>query len=304
MNNEEIAQKMDQIKENPELGIKHVEGVDPNGEALSRDEMEAMLAMQRGKAKTPTNIFTQEIELPSQGYFGGPSKVSIRRMTMREEEILYLSDSNPNYLDDLALSCIVSPSNINLDVLHPNDLLYILFAIRNISFDNTYKQNSICPTCKQAHIETIDITSLPISFLDKKKVDEMRNVKLPVSGDTITINILTEGQLLKLEEDIQREIRVNKITNLEQAKLYGLQMRHEALISKLNGKTFDSLTEKREYINSMLLKDYNKITSVSNKIKNSFGLDRSFDVKCPHCGNPYESEAVMVPEFFRPSDED
>ena len=27
-------------------------------------------------------------------------------------------------------------------------------------------------------------------------------------------------------------------------------------------------------------------------------------IKCPHCGRPYESEAVMVPEFFRPSDED
>jgi hypothetical protein len=303
MMNEEIAERMDAVASNPESAVMKVEGVDPNGAALTRDEMEALLAMQKGKA-TFTDTFTQEIALPSCGYFGGPSKVLIRRMTMREEEILYLSDSNPTYLDDLALSCIVSPTNISLDQLHPNDLLYILFAIRNISFDATYKQNSICPMCKQAHIETVDITTLPIKFLDSSYVNLMKDVKLPVSGDTITLNILTEGQLLKLDEKIQREIKMNKITNPDQAKLYALQMRREALIDKINGGEFESLEAKRKYINSMLSKDYNRLNNYSNKIRESFGLDRSLEVKCPHCGRPYESEAVMVPEFFRPSDED
>ena len=81
MMNEEIAEKMDQIAANPELGIQHVEGVDPNGAALSRDEMEALLATKNTSA-VPTDIYTQEIELPSAGYFGGPSKVRIRRMTI------------------------------------------------------------------------------------------------------------------------------------------------------------------------------------------------------------------------------
>ena len=302
MMNEEIAETMDKIAANPEIAIKHVEGVDPNGAALSRDEMEALLAMQKGRA-TSTDTFTQEVDLPSQGYFGGPSKVKIRRMTMREEEILYLSDSNPQYLDDLALSCIVSPANISLDVLHPNDLLCILFAIRNISFDATYKQNSICPLCRNAHIETIDITQLPIRYLDKTYVDTMRQVKLPLSGDVVTINVLTEGQLLKLDEKIQREIKTNKITDPNQSKLYALQLRREALIDKVNGEDFNSLEEKRAYINSMLSKDYNKISNASNKIRESFGIDREFEVKCPSCNRPYESEAVMVPEFFRPTDD-
>lgn len=301
MMNEEIVEKMDAIAANPELAVQHVEGVDPNGAPLTRDEMEAMLAT-KNTSSVPTDIFTQEIELPSQGYFGGPKKVRIRRMTIREEEILYLADDNPTYLDDLALSCIVAPKNISLKVLHPNDLLYILYAIRNISFDSTYKQNSICPSCKEPHIEVVDITKLPIKFLDAKYIDLLKEVQLPVSGDVVTLKIMTEGELLELDERIKYEIRYNKITDVSKAKLYEFQTRRESVIEKLNGEPFKSIQEKRDYINKMTSKDYNKIINASNVIRNSFGLDRDLEVKCPHCKRPYQSEAAIVPEFFRPSD--
>lgn len=303
MMNEEIAEKMDQITANPELGIQHVEGVDPNGAALSRDEMEALLAT-KSTSSVPTDIYTQEIELPSAGYFGGPAKVRIRRMTIREEEILYLADDNPTYLDDIALSCIVSPKNISLNVLHPNDLMYLLYAIRNISFDSQYKQNSICPMCRQAHLETVDITQLPINFLDKDYVNLMKEVKLPLSGDTVGIKILTEGELLELDDRIQREIRAKKITDSKKAKLYEFQMRREAVIDTVNGEPFKDIESKRNYINMMASKDYNKIVNASSAIRDSFGLDRKLEVKCPYCKRPYESEASIVPEFFRPSDEE
>lgn len=303
MMNEEIAEKMDQIAANPELGVQHVEGVDPNGAALSREEMEALLAT-KNTSSVPTDVYTQEIELPSQGYFGGPTKVRIRRMTIREEEILYLSDDNPTYLDDIALSCIVSPKNISLNVLHPNDLMYLLYAIRNISFDSQYKQNSICPMCRQAHLETVDITQLPINFLDPDYINLMKEIKLPLSGDTVEIKILTEGELLDLDDKIQREIRAKKIVDSKKAKLYEFQMRREAVIDKVNGEPFKDLESKRNYINSMASKDYNKIVNVSAAIRDSFGLDRKLEVKCPYCKRPYESEASIVPEFFRPSDEE
>ena len=303
MMNEEIAEKMDKIAANPELGIQRVEGVDPNGAALSRDEMEALLAT-RNTSSVPTDIYTQEVELPSQGYFGGPTKVRIRRMTIREEEILYLSDDNPTYLDDIALSCIVSPKNISLNVLHPNDLMYLLYAIRNISFDSQYKQNSICPMCRQAHLETVDITQLPINFLDADYVNLLKEVRLPLSGDTIGIKVLTEGELLALDEKIQHEIRAKKINDTKKAKLYEFQMRREAVINTVNGEPFKDLETKRNYINAMASKDYNKIVNVSSLIRDSFGLDRRLEVKCPYCKRPYESEASIVPEFFRPSDEE
>lgn len=303
MMNEEIADRMEQIAANPEIATQHVEGVDPNGAALSRDEMEALLATRRASS-VPTDVYTQEIELPSAGYFGGPSKVRIRRMTIREEEILYLADDNPTYLDDIALSCIVSPKDINLKVLHPNDLMYLLYAIRNISFDSTYKQNSICPMCRQSHLETVDITQLPINFLDPDYINLMKEVKLPLSGDTVEINLLTEGELLELDEKIQREIRAKKIFDPKQAKLYEFQARREAIINKVNGEPFKSLEEKRRYIDSMASKDYNKIVNASSAIRDSFGLDRRLEVRCPYCKRPYESEASIVPEFFRPSDEE
>lgn len=302
MMNEEIAAQMDAVNANPEIATQHVEGVDPNGAPLTRDEMEALLAT-KDTAKVPVDVFTQKIDLPSAGYFGGPVSVNIRRMTIKEEEILYLSDDNPTYLDDLALSCIVSPSNISLDVLHPNDILYILYAIRNISFESTYQQNSICPYCRQSHLETIDITKLPINFLNREYVDVAREVKLPDCGKTVTVNILTEGGLLALDEKIKMEIRQNKIMNPKQAKLYEFRARREAAISALDGEPFKGIAEKRDFMSSLTSKDYNKIVNASTNIRESFGLDRSLEIKCPYCSREYESEAAIVPEFFRPSDE-
>lgn len=302
MMNEEIAERMEQIAANPEIATQHVEGVDPNGAALTREEMEALLATKHTSA--PTDVYTQEIQLPSNGYFGGPAKVRIRRMTIREEEILYLADDNPTYLDDIALSCIVSPSNIDLNTLHPNDLMYLLYAIRNISFDSTYKQNSICPRCREPHLETIDITQLPIKFVDPDYIDLMKDVKLPIAGDTIGIKVLTEGELLGLDDKIAHEIKANKIYDAKKAKLYEFQIKREAMVDTINGEPFKDMQTKRDYINNMASKDYNKIVRAAESIRESFGLDRSLEVKCPHCKNPYQSEASIVPEFFRPSDED
>lgn len=302
MMNEEIGQLMDEVQANPEIATKHVEGVDPNGAAISREQMEALLATKDMHNEISADVFTQEIDLPSAGYFGGPSKVKIRRMTIKEEEILYLSDDNPTYLDDLALSCIVSPKNISLDVLHPNDILYILYAIRNISFENTYQQRSICPACGQSHNETIDITKLPLNTLDKNTVDVLKEVTLPDCNKTVTLNIMTEGQLLALDDRIKAEIRKNKITNIKQAKLYEFRARREASITALDGELFADIASKRNFINSLSSRDYNRIVNASASIRESFGLDRTFEVKCPFCSRLYESEATIVPEFFRPMD--
>ena len=83
------------------------------------------------------------------------------------------------------------------------------------------------------------------------------------------------------------------------------------IVSKTGSKDSDLFTvldknkfNEPNYINSMTSRDYNKIINASNAIRSSFGLDRSLEVKCPYCKRPYQSEASIVPEFFRPSDED
>ncbi len=326
---DEIFEMMDAIKENPELGVHKIEGIPEDAPPMTREELEAMIATKRTRPEEhyvevdydqitrdnrevkentyepgPTDILTTTIELPSQGYFGGPKKVQIRPMTVREEEILYLSDDNPTYLDDIALSCIVSPKNITLDQLHPNDLLYILYAIRNISFGPEYKQNSICPSCRMNNLITVDITKMPLDLLDQSYVDIMREVDLRDRKDTVTINLPTEGELLRLDESIKEGIKRNKITDMEQAKRYEFRARRDAHIKAVNGQEFKDKKSKEQYMESLTSRDYNLITGAGSKVRESFGLDRTIDVKCSNCHRQYESEAAIVPEFFRPDYED
>lgn len=330
---DEIFEMMEAIRENPELGVHKIEGIADDAPPMSRAELEAMIATKRTKPAEenyveveyqqltrdrdyvqateekknvqtyepgPTDLLSTTIELPSQGYFGGPKKVQIRPMTVREEEILYLSDDNPTYLDDIALSCIVSPKGITLDQLHPNDLLYILYAIRNISFGPEYKQNSICPTCRMNNIITVDITKMPLDYLDASYADLMREVQLRDKKDTVTVNILTEGELLRLDEAVRDGIKRNKIVDANQARRFEFRTRRDAHIMAVNGKEFKDKKSKEQYMESLTSRDYNMITGASSKIRESFGLDRSLEVKCNNCKRTYESEAAIVPEFFRP----
>ena len=331
---DEIFEMMEAIKENPDIGVHKVEGIAEDAPPMTREQLEAMIATKRPDLETPkqnyvevdynqltretkheipeekpyqpgpTDILTTTIELPSQGYFGGPSKVQIRPMTIKEEEILYLADDNPTYLDDIALSCIVSPKNVTLDQLHPNDLLYILYAIRNISFGSTYKQNSICPTCRQNNLITVDITKLPLDCLDEKYINAIRNVHLHDKDNIVTINIPTEGDLLRLDDLVKEGIKKNKITNPSQAKLFEFRLRRDSRIEELDGVPFKSKNEKAAFMDSLTSRDYNLITNAAEKIREAFGLDRSIEVKCNNCKRTYESEAAIVPEFFRPSYED
>ena len=329
---DDIFEMMEAIKENPELGVHKIEGIADDAPPISREQLEAMLATKkevnqdenyvnveydqivRNNKKQirevksyepgPTDILTTTIELPSQGYFGGPQKVQIRPMTVKEEEILYLSDDNPTYLDDIALSCIVSPKGITLDQLHPNDLLYILYAIRNISFGPTYMQNSICPTCRINNQINVDITTMPLDMLDSDYIDNARHVYLQDKGVTVTLNMPTEGELLRLDEDIRRGIKKNKIINANEAKRFEFRCRRDSHVIEVNGEPFKDKKSKQMFMDNLTSRDYNHITDTIGKMRDSFGLDRTMEVKCNNCRRTYESEAAIVPEFFRPTYED
>lgn len=330
---DEIFEMMEAIKENPELGVHKIEGIPEDAPPMTREQLEAMIATKRTKPQEtyreveynqitrdesytkakpvleqsetyepgPTDMLSTTIELPSQGYFGGPKKVQIRPMTVREEEILYLSEDNPTYLDDIALSCIVSPKGVTLDQLHPNDLLYILYAIRNISFGPEYKQNSICPTCRMNNLVTVDITKMPLDYLDRDYIDIMKEVQLRDKNDKVTVNIPTEGELLRLDEAVKDGIKRNKIVDANQARIFEFRTRRDAHILAVNGQDFKDKKSKEAYMESLTSRDYNLITGAATTIRDSFGLDRSIEVKCNNCKRTYESEAAIVPEFFRPN---
>ncbi len=133
---------------------------------------------------------TKEFELPSQGLFGGPKKVTVRPMTTREEKMLYTTKDS-TYLDKIVKSCIVEPSDCSLDNLHAADITYLLFMIREMTFGPNYKQNMQCPYCNHQQLIEIDITEMANYLLDFEELEKYSTIELPICGDTIKIKLLS-----------------------------------------------------------------------------------------------------------------
>lgn len=295
MFNEQMAEKIDDLQSNPE---KYTEVVgDVNAAPITKEELLEKVKKQNEK-KIPEGLATQEIQVPSQGYFGGPSVVKIRRMTTKEEKIMFTA-TDTGYLADIVKSCVVS-HDLDFNTLHENDLLYLLFAIRNFTFGNTYSQIHTCPYCKFKNTLLIDITALPVNTLDHNFVDTVRKVLLPDSKDILEINILTEGEVRVLNADIDRAILSGKVTDTAS---FSFDTRLERTIGNLNGVPFESLEAKKTYLENLSLRDYNKLSKAADKIRGSFGLVRNTEFVCKNCKRPMEVEAIIAPEFFRPDDE-
>ena len=90
--------------------------------------------------------FEKTFKLPSNGYFGGPKEITLRAMTTKEEKLLYTS-RDLGFLDRLIKSCCIEPTDLDTTTLHQNDIMYLTFALRELTFGNTYMQEVVCPHC-------------------------------------------------------------------------------------------------------------------------------------------------------------
>lgn len=235
---------------------------------------------------------TKEFDLPSQGLFGGPKKVTVRPMTTKEEKMIYTARDN-SFLNKIVKSCIVEPSDINLDNLHASDITYLLYMIREMTFGPNYTQSMQCPYCNQKQDIEIDITEMVTYLLDFEELENNTTVNLPVCGDTLKIKLLSNGDMDDISKTIKRLTRENK---LQDPDGYEYTYRFARLIDKINGEEKD-VKEVITYLDNLNLRDFNEIKKALSKIH--IGLDTTNIRVCKKCGEEIEVPGVVAPEFFR-----
>ena len=149
--------------------------------------------------------FEKTFKLPSAGVFGGPAEVTVRPMTTKEEKIIYTSRDG-SFLEKIVKSCIVEPKDISMDLLHPNDISYLLYMIREMTFGPTYRQTTVCPNCGLKQEVIVDITEMTYEILDTNTIDEKLKVKLPICGDTLQLKLVSQGEFNEIDEVIKNRI--------------------------------------------------------------------------------------------------
>lgn len=240
--------------------------------------------------------FEKTFKLPSNGYFGGPKEITLRAMTTKEEKLLYTS-RDLGFLDRLIKSCCVEPKDLDTTTLHQNDIMYLTFALRELTFGNTYMQEVTCPMCGTKQPVEIDISEMNIEILDTDGIEEKLTVNLPVNKDTLQLKLLSRGDTQRLERIVKQKTTKGKLKNPEE---YELLIKLAELIVTRNGEDFESYEDKLHYVDTLNLRDLNVIQKAISKL--DFSLDNSNLRVCSRCGEEMEVAGLISPEFFHPTE--
>ena len=251
--------------------------------------------MEENKFKFPTEI----VDLPSKGLLypeGHPlasGQVEMKYMTAREEDIL----TNQNYIkqgiviDKLLQSMIVTKFDYNDLLVGDKDA--IMLAARILGYGKDYTFNHYSANLEGTNELTIDLTLLKEKILNESLITRGNNefhFKLPYTGNEITFKMLTHGDELNVDKEIQGLKKIDKNSNFDMTT----RLRH--IILSVNGD-YDKKTI-REFIEyGFLAKDSRAFREYVNTI--SPGIDLNY----VHTYTNSEEEDIEIPigiNFFWP----
>ena len=206
---------------------------------------------------------TETVQLPSKGLIypeGHPlasGEVEIKYMTAKEEDIL----TNQNYilngtvLDKLMKSLIVTEFNYN-DLLI-GDKNAIMVAARVLGYGAEYKFNY------GGTEQTVDLSTLENKELDESLYTKGQNefsFTLPTSGNEVTFKILTHGDEVKINQELEGLKKLNKEGSPE------LTTRLKYMIQSVNGDREKKTI--REFVDqAFLARDTRAFREYINKIQ-------------------------------------
>ena len=236
---------------------------------------------------------SEVVDLPSKGKFyptGHPlasGQVELKYMTAKEEDILTSTNliQKGVVLDKLMDSLIITKGITHEDFLL-GDLNAVMVASRILGYGKDYPLTVTCPKCNTTTEHNVDLSQLETKDVPENDL----TVKLPVSGKTIKVRLLTR----KIEKDIQKE--------LDSLKKIGTSVEPEAttrlryLIAEVDGSTDTKVI--RETVENMLVRD----TKALREFYHSVTPDVKFEAPfvCSTCNEETTLPISIGLNFFWP----
>ena len=140
-----------------------------------------------------------------------------------------------------------------------------------------------------------------IEMKKSQDIESKLTVNLPVSGDELQLQLLSEGRIQALDKMIERKIKKGVI---QDPANYEFIVKVAEQVVSINGEDFPNEKEKHNYILNLMAKDYNTLVVTINKVEETFGLDQTIYRTCanPQCQEEMEVLGAVCPEFFRPTE--
>jgi len=244
---------------------------------------------------------TEIISLPSKGLAYPESsplskgEITIKLMTAKEEDILTSANlvKKGVHLDKLLESVVVEPG-VNVNDLLVGDKNAILISSRVLAFGPEYEVTVNDPNENEQVKVTVDLSKIQIKEIDESKLNRRNEYEfvLPISKSNIKFRLLTHGDELAIQKDIDALQKTTKASN-------EITARYRRIITEVDGNR--DLGHISNFVSNRLLAGDSK--ALRKEIsKFSPDLDLKFDYESPFTG---EKEALRIPfgvDFFYPSE--
>lgn len=216
-------------------------------------------------------IPTEVIELPSKGLLYpkenplSSGTVEMKYMTAKEEDIL----TNRNYMRngtviDKLLQSLLVTENVNYGDILVGDKNAIMVAARILSYGKDYKVEY------NDEIVTVDLSKVENKDIDYSLLEKGENefsLDLPSTGNSITFKLLTQGDEMSIEKEIEGKKKIKKDASPE------VTTRLKYIITSINGSR--EKKDIRNFVDNFLLaSDARAIRQEYEKIQPD--LDLSF----------------------------
>ena len=249
-----------------------------------------------------TYTITENYELPTRGilYNNVPERLTLRSMTT-EEEMRRLSHTETPYktICDIIDSCIIENIGTSTFDMCIGDYQFLLYKLRVVTYGSDYINGSICPFCDTVQTRVIDLDELPVRTLkDKKDLEELMEITLPVSKHKVKLKYQTPRLLDKIERDIKEFNKKYPENKYDVSVLMNLRNCIETVDDQLmDTMKIDNLIRK------LGMRDVRYLQKAITKLNNKVGVDITLEEKCnnPKCGEPYLATFRITSEFFGPS---
>jgi len=244
---------------------------------------------------------TEQISLPSKGLCYSESNplskgyVTIKLLTAKEEDILTSATliRKGATIDRLLESIVVEPG-VNVNDLLIGDKNAILVATRVLAYGPIYKVTITDPIEKEEVDVDVDMAKLSTKEVDETKWNRSNEYDfvLPKSGTPIKFKLLTHGDELAIQKDIEASEKTLKQSN-------EVTTRWRRIITEINGN------RDLGYISNFVVNQFQIRDSkaLREKIKElTPDVDFTFEYTSPFTG---EKEALRVPigvDFFYPTE--
>lgn len=277
--------------------IKNLDALNVKGDAKFVQEIEKKQKNNAVKnAKSKFN-FTEEydIQLPSKGKFYQDEDdenikkgiITVRPMSVAEEELM----SNQTYIKNGSMFRRVFDSVITNDFeakkLIAYDSLYLMYALRNVSYGDDYTIELKCPECDKTFTHTFNISEVPFDEIEDD-VEEKRVIKLPVSKYTVSMRIS------RLQDDEELE-RMKKANPEVSETILGYIIKTDEIFDD-NDEPLDP-KDWEDFFTALPVKDRTQISKAFAKD----GKAPTIRVVCPKCGTEEEYGIPFQSDFFRSS---